>query len=74
MSPCRIRLLALALICAALTLAVRRTLADSPSARSADPSVRPMGIGYGIDPERVIPVEIVEVGRAPRIHQVRLAQ
>lgn len=69
----RFRLLALALLCAALTLAVRRSIADAANRKDADSSV------YAVSSESsaaesawVIPVEIVEAGQAPRVHQVRV--
>lgn len=69
----RIKIAGLALLCAALTLAARRTIANTSSAGAADQAVRPVSsvAAPGAEPAWVIPVEIVETGEAPRIHQVR---
>jgi hypothetical protein len=67
----RIRLLALARLCAALTLAARRSIADAAGRRGADDSVRAIA-AESSEPAWVIPVEIVEAGQPPRRHQVRV--
>lgn len=67
----RIRLLALALLCAALTLAARRSIADASGRRGADASVHAVS-AEAAEPAWVIPVEIVEAGQPPRVHQVRV--
>ena len=67
----RIRLFGVAVLCVALTLAVRRTLAES-SRGAADQSVRPVSTLQDGGAVWTIPVEIVETGSAPRLHQVPL--
>ncbi len=73
MSSDRIRLLALALLCAALTLAVRRSIQDAVGRRAPDEALHPASVET---PEAawVIPVEIVEAGQAPRRHEVRVSR
>jgi hypothetical protein len=69
MNSDRIRLLALALLCAALTLAARRAASHAPERKESEViSAEESGATW------VIPVEIVETGRAPRMHQVRIGQ
>jgi len=71
----RIRLVALALLCAALTLAVRRSISDSSGRRAPDGSVHAISAdSSGDEAAWIIPVEIVEAGQAPRMHQVRVGQ
>ena len=68
----RLKIAGLALLCAALTLAARRTTANTSSRGAADQAVHPVSsVAPGAEPAWVIPVEIVETGEAPRIHQVR---
>lgn len=69
----RIRLLALALLCAALTLAALRSIGDASGRRSTDGSVHAVST-EAAEPGWVIPVEIVEAGQPPRVHQVRVGQ
>ena len=66
----RIKLIGLAVICAALTLAVHRTLANSSG--PVDRSVMPVSATQDGTAVWTIPVEIVETGQAPRLHQVPL--
>lgn len=67
----RIKLIGLAVLCAALTLAARRTIAHS-SVAGADQAVQPVSTVQQIGEVWTIPVEIVEPGEAPRLHQVPL--
>ncbi|WP_035600877.1 hypothetical protein [Haloferula sp. BvORR071] len=67
----RIRLIGVAVLCVTLTLAVRRTLAES-SRESADHSVLPVSTMHEDSAVWTIPVEIVEAGGTPRLHQVPL--
>lgn len=69
MNSDRIRLLALALLCAALTMAARRAATRGPAGEEAE-----MNSPEESETTWVIPVEIVETGRAPRMHQVRIGQ
>lgn len=71
MTFARIRLLALALLCAALTLAVQRSINASAAKRGPDPSVHPVS-AEAPDAAWVIPVEIVETGQAPQVREVRV--
>ena len=67
----RIRLFALALLCAALTWAVQRSINARASSREPDPSVHPVS-AEAPEAAWVIPVEIVEQGQAPRVREVRV--
>jgi hypothetical protein len=71
MSLERMKLIGLAALCAALTLAARRTIVDS-SRPQLDQGVRPVSTMHEGGEVWTIPVEIVEVGAAPRLHQVPL--
>ena len=71
----RVRFLGIALICAALTLVAWKTVARNREPMPYDETVRPVSAvtpaGGG---ELTIPVEIVEAGEFPRIHEVRIAR
>lgn len=71
MSLERMKMIGLAALCIALTLAARRTIAES-SPRALDQGVRPVSTLQEGGEVWTIPVEIVEVGAAPRLHQVPL--
>lgn len=71
MSLERMKLIGLAALCAALTLAAKRTIVDS-SATQLDQGVRPISTMQEGGEVWTIPVEIVEAGSAPRLHQVPL--
>ena len=71
MSLERIKLIGLAALCAALTLAVRRTIADS-SPSGYERGLHPVSSQQPSGEVWTIPVEIVEVGAAPRLYQVPL--
>lgn len=71
MSLERMKMIGLAALCIALTLAVRRTIADS-SSQALDQAIRPVSTTQEGGEAWTIPVEIVEVGAAPRLHQVPL--
>jgi hypothetical protein len=66
----RVKWIGLLMLCAALTLAVRRNLASSRG--EADQSVQPVSSMQENGVVWTIPVEIVETGQAPRLHQVPL--
>ncbi|WP_367873031.1 hypothetical protein [Luteolibacter sp. Populi] len=65
------KLIGVAVLCIVLTLAVRRSLAES-SRGTVDQSVRPVSSMQEGGTVWTIPVEIVETGEAPRLHQVPL--
>lgn len=67
----RVKWIGLLVLCATLTLAVRRNLAASRGGEES-PSVQPVSARQGNGAVWSIPVEIVETGRAPRLHQVPL--
>jgi hypothetical protein len=67
----RIKLIGLAALCIALTLAARRTIVDASPA-GPDQGIRPVSTMQEDGGVWTIPVEIVEVGAAPRLHQVPL--
>jgi hypothetical protein len=71
MSLERMKLIGLAVLCVALTLAARRTITGSPSS-AYEQGVRPVSSSQDAGEVWTIPVEIVEVGAAPRLHQVPL--
>ena len=71
MSLERMKLIGVAVLCIVLTLAVRRSLAES-SRGTVDQSVRPVSSMQESGTVWTIPVEIVETGEAPRMHQVPL--
>jgi len=71
MSLERMKLIGVAVLCIVLTLAVRRSLAESPR-NTAGQSVRPVSSMEESGTVWTIPVEIVETGEAPRLHRVTL--
>ena len=71
MSLERMKLIGVAVLCIVLTLAVRRTLAES-SRGGVNPSIRPVSSMQEGGTVWTIPVEIVETGEPPRVHQVPL--
>ena len=66
----RVKWIGLFMLCVALTLAVRRNLAASRG--GVHQSVQPVSTLQGSGTVWTIPVEIVETGQAPRLHQVPL--
>ncbi len=67
----RVKWIGLLVLCATLTLAVRRNLASLRGGEE-HPSVQPVSTLQGNGTVWSIPVEIVETGQAPRLHQVPL--
>ena len=67
----RVKWIGLLLLCLTLTLAVRRNLAASWGGAES-PAVQPVSVQQGRGAVWSIPVEIVETGQAPRVHQVPL--
>lgn len=66
----RVKWIGLLMLCAALTVAVQRNLAASRG--GVDQSVQPVSSVQDNRAVWSIPVEIVETGQAPRLHQVPL--
>lgn len=71
MSLERIKWIGLVVLCIALTLAARRTTTDSPPS-GYEQGLHPVSSRQSSGEVWTIPVEIVEVGAAPRLYQVPL--
>lgn len=71
----RIRIAGITMIVAAMSVAGWKTFAGSPAEAGYDDSIRPVSTAPpGGDGVLTIPVEIVEAGEAPRIHEVRITR
>ena len=71
----RIRNTGIVLIGAAMSVAAWKTLAGNSVAAAADESIRSISTALpGGRGELTIPVEIVESGEAPRLHEVRVTR
>lgn len=71
----RIRIAGITMIVAAMSVAGWKTFAVGPVETAYDDSIRPVSTSLsGGDEVLTIPVEIVEAGQAPRIHEIRVTR
>jgi hypothetical protein len=71
----RIRIAGITMIVAAMSVAGWKTFAVAPVEAAYDASIRPVSTSLsGGEEVLTIPVEIVEAGQAPRIHEIRVTR
>jgi len=71
----RIRIAGISMIVAAMSVAGWKTFAGGPMEAAHDGSILPVStVLSGGEEVLTIPVEIVEAGQAPRLHEIRLTR
>ena len=71
----RIRIAGITMIVAAMSVAGWKAFAGGPVEATRDDSIRPVSTASaGGNSVLTIPVEIVEAGQAPRLHEVRVTR
>lgn len=71
----RIRIAGITMIVAAMSVAGWKTFAVGPAEAAHDDSIRPVSTTVsGGEEVLTIPVEIVEAGQAPQLHEIRVTR
>lgn len=71
----RIRIAGITMIVAAMSVAGWKTFAVGPAGAAHDDTIRPISTAPPDGGEVLtIPVEIVEAGQAPRLHEIRVTR